>query len=883
MKNKKVHVIPHTHWDREWYFNTSRSTIYLLKHIKEVLDVLENDQEFNTYILDAQTSLVEDYLKYYPEDKERLQKLVEDRRLFIGPWYTQTDQLVISQESIVRNLLYGINKAKEFGHSFNLGYVPDAFGQGGNMPQIYNSFGINSAIFWRGVADTTFKDTQFIWEGTDGSQVYTNIMRNGYNFGGEHGIPEDDSEKMEYLNEFVGKIEEETNTNQIYFPYGHDQAPIRENLPELVEKFNEIDSTREYIMGDPEAFFNSLADDHEKELNIHSGELTQAKHSRVHKSIFSTRADMKQLNNKIENYLVNVLEPVLVIADSLGLEYPHTQLEEIWKLMFENAAHDSIGGCNSDSTNKDILHRYKVAGDLATNLLELTMRTISNKIEFEHDLNILSFNPLPYDYNGVVEIEAYVPNLEFSLFNAETDEEYPYVIEEAKDLTNYVLKQTIQVDPSQEIYIPKKVYKVKFRTYIENFSGLGYQSLYINPERKSSLKNNYEEQEDYTIENSNYYIQLNDDNTLTITDKNADKTYNKQMIFIDSGDAGDSYNFSPPEKDLVITSENAERIGTKTYKNKLNQRLEFSIEMNVPYDLEERVRKTISNKLPLHVSIELENKAKIIKFNVEIDNNILSHKLSVQFDTEIASKFSYADHLFGAIQRPVELEEEKVWEKENWDEKPITIEPMQSYVALSSKKQLFSVLTEGVREYEIVGDDYNIIQLTLFRTFGYMGKENLLYRPGRASGETIVETPDAQLLGKIRCEFAVYINSECGFNDVNLSKISKEYLTKIPTYQNSDFLNGRMIFSQKREEKNLSKEYYMGDFEAEDIGISAIKVSENNKFYIVRIYNPYYNKVVEIPEKLSHKQATELGEEVEVVMPEQLGHNKFLTVMFNKN
>ena len=153
MKNKKVHVIPHTHWDREWYFNTSRSTIYLLKHIKEVLNVLENDQEFNTYILDAQTSLVEDYLEYYPEDKERLQKLVENKRLFIGPWYTQTDQLVISQESIVRNLLYGINTAKEFGHSFNVGYVPDAFGQGGNMPQIYNSFGVNSAVFWRGIAD----------------------------------------------------------------------------------------------------------------------------------------------------------------------------------------------------------------------------------------------------------------------------------------------------------------------------------------------------------------------------------------------------------------------------------------------------------------------------------------------------------------------------------------------------------------------------------------------------------------------------------------------------------------------------------------------------------------------------------------------------------
>lgn len=882
MKNKKVHVIPHTHWDREWYFNTSRSTIYLLKHIKEVLNVLENDQEFNTYILDAQTSLVEDYLEYYPEDKERLQKLVENKRLFIGPWYTQTDQLVISQESIVRNLLYGINTAKEFGHSFNVGYVPDAFGQGGNMPQIYNSFGVNSAVFWRGIADSTFKDTQFIWEGTDGSQVYTNIMRNGYHFGGEYGIPEDDSEKMAYLNEFVGKLEEESNTDHIYFLYGHDQAPIRENLPKLVKDFNEIDSDREYIMGDPEKFFNDIINDHKNELNIYSGELTQAKHSRVHKSIFSTRADMKQLNNKIENYLVNVLEPVLVIADNLGLKYPHTQLEKIWKLMFENAAHDSIGGCNSDSTNRDILHRYKVAGDLATNLLELTMRTISNKIHFKHDLNIISFNPLPYNYTGLVEIEAYVPNLDFSLFDSETDEEYYYVIEGAEDLTNYVLKQTIQVDSSQEIYIPEKVYKVKLKIFMEDFSGLGYQSLYIDPEKESSKSNYYESQDNYSIENSNYHIQLNDDNTLTITDKLTNETYAKQMIFVDSGDDGDSYNYSPPKNDLLVTSEYTKRTHTEIHKNKLNERIEFGFKMEVPYDLEERAKEETSTELPIRVSIDLEKESKIIKFDVEVDNNVLSHKLSVQFDTEIASKFSYADHLFGAIKRPVELKETKVWEEENWDEKPIAIEPMQSYATLSSENKLFSILTEGVREYEIVGNDYSVIQLTLFRTFGHMGKEDLLYRPGRASGETIVETPDAQLLGRIKCDFAIYINSDQGFNDVNLSKIAKEYLTKLPTYQNSDFLNGRMIFSQKREEKNLPRVYNIDGFDAENIGISAIKTSENGEYYIARIYNPYLNKTTAVPKELINKQALELDEETEVKLSENLEHNKFITVKIEK-
>ncbi len=878
MTKRKVHLVPHTHWDREWYFNTSRSTIYLIKQVKEVLEVLEENPEFNSFVLDAQTSLVEDYLEYHPEDKSRIEKLVKEKRLFIGPWYTQTDQLVISQESIVRNLLYGINKAKEFGHSFNVGYVPDAFGQGGNMPQIYRSFGIETAIFWRGIADTTFEDTQFVWEGTDGSEVYSTIMRNGYHYGGEFGIPEDDTKIKDYIGEFVNKLDDEANTEHVYFPYGHDQAPIRENLPELIKDFNRIDPDREYILTNPEEYFAEMIEDSKNVLKTFKGELTQAKHSRVHKTIFSTRADMKQLNNNIENFLVNVLEPVLVVADSLGLEYPHTTVEKIWKIMFENAAHDSIGGCNSDSTNRDILHRYKVAGDLATNLLEITMRTISSKIHFENNLNIVSFNPLPYSYEGVVEVEAYVPNLEYALYDVNSGEEYEYVIEEAEELTEYVLKQTIKIDSNKDIFIPKKVYLVKMKVYMKELKGLGYKSLYINPNKKNNQINEYKSDDNYSIENSKYLISLNEDNTINITDKRSDKVYENQMVFVDSGDDGDSYNFSPPRKDMHIESIGSARVETNVYRSSVNERLDYTFNMIVPYDLNERAKKNTTKELPVTVTIDLEKESDTIYFNIKVDNNVLSHKLSVQFDSGIASEFSFADHLFGPIRRPVKLDEVAVWEEEEWDETPIAIEPMQSYVALSEESSLFSVLTEGVREYEIVGEDYGTIQLTLFRTFSHMGKENLLYRPGRASGETIVETPDAQLLGKIECDFGVYINSEKSFADINLAKISKEFLTPLPSYQNSDFLHGRMIFAQKREEKVLENSYNLMEFDSDTVGVSAIKKAENNDSYLVRLFNPYFDKDVSIPKELKEQEFVELDELTGSDKIEKLTHNQFATI-----
>ena len=147
MQKIKVHIIPHSHWDKEWYFTSSRSKIYLIKHIKEVLDVLENKEDFGFFLMDAQSSLIEDYLKYCPSDEERLKKLISEKRFLTGPWNTQTDQLVISQESVVRNLYYGIDYADKMGHSMPIGYAPDIFGQGGNMPQIYRHFDIDKFLF----------------------------------------------------------------------------------------------------------------------------------------------------------------------------------------------------------------------------------------------------------------------------------------------------------------------------------------------------------------------------------------------------------------------------------------------------------------------------------------------------------------------------------------------------------------------------------------------------------------------------------------------------------------------------------------------------------------------------------------------------------------
>ena len=121
--------------------------------MQEILEMLEQHDDYVCYVLDGQTVVLEDYLSVKPEDEPRIKKLVQADRLKIGPWYTQTDEMVVAGESIVRNLLYGKLDCDKFGGRMMIGYLPDSFGQSVAMPKILNGFGIDKSLFWRGFSE----------------------------------------------------------------------------------------------------------------------------------------------------------------------------------------------------------------------------------------------------------------------------------------------------------------------------------------------------------------------------------------------------------------------------------------------------------------------------------------------------------------------------------------------------------------------------------------------------------------------------------------------------------------------------------------------------------------------------------------------------------
>ena len=898
---RKIHVIPHSHWDREWYFTTSRSKVYLMKDLGDVLNTLENDPEFKYFMVDAQGSLLDDYIKWRPQDKERISKLVNDGRLVIGPWYTQTDQLVISGESIVRNMYYGMKRCESFGKYMNVGYVPDSFGQSGNMPQIYRQFGIEDTLFWRGVSDDMVKHTDYNWRGDDGSVVFTTQIPFGYYIGGN--IPEEPEENEEFWQkECLEKAGGRSATRHIYFPNGFDQAPVRTNLPQLVKERNEKDPENEYVISCIEDYIKDVKSEN-PELEEVQGELVIAKHMRIHKSIFSSRSDLKVMNTQIQNYVTNVMEPLLTISYNLGNEYPHEAVAEIWKLLFENAAHDSIGSCISDTANEDVYVRYKQARDIAVNLVELHSRLIATNVKNDADMTFTAINTLPQKRKDTVIVKTYVPGGKFAIID-EKGNDVDYTIIKSRDLTDYVLSQTIMLDPSRKFYVPDQVLEVTMAIKANDVPALGYVQYSIDTQKDSHK----ETADKKVLENKYYTIEVEENGSLTIVDKANNVTYKNQGILVENGDDGDSFNYSPPRKDMEVFS-NESKCTVKISGSDIYDQAEIHFDMVVPADLDERAEGKVSVTMLVDMTVALRKDSKVIDFNVKVDNKGLSHRLCVLFDSQIVSAFNYADQQFGLIKRPNYYEKEMKlymesmnnktekkagiqelanWanDQSTWQEPPISIEPTQSYVSLTDGKTGIAVIPQGVREYEVLDDSK--IRLTLFRTYGFMGKENLIYRPGRASGERIIETPAAQLLKEM--EFNFEFTSYAGdINDSDIDTLAKQYNTNLEVYTYAEFLNGRLIFSQREIEGQNAKIHSLFETEG-NLVVSAVKKAEEDDGYIIRLYNGKDHKDLDDKIKfnfdikeayytnLKEEKTEEIKVENNTISVKELSHCKFVTI-----
>jgi len=181
-RQQRVGIVPHTHWDREWYAPFQAYRLRLVRLLDDLLPRLEDDRAFAHFCLDGQTAVIDDYLEVRPEAEERLRRLATAGRISVGPWAILMDEFMVSGETIVRNLQQGQARAASLGGPMPVGYLPDMFGHVAQMPQILRLAGLEHAVVWRGVPSAVTA-TAFRWEAPDGSAVRAEYLYGSYSNG----------------------------------------------------------------------------------------------------------------------------------------------------------------------------------------------------------------------------------------------------------------------------------------------------------------------------------------------------------------------------------------------------------------------------------------------------------------------------------------------------------------------------------------------------------------------------------------------------------------------------------------------------------------------------------------------------------------------------
>lgn len=365
---KKVIAYLHTHWDREWYREFEVFRMRLIRVFDRVLDMLESGK-IPSFYFDGQVAALLDYLEIRPEKEALIRRLIKEKKLFIGPFYTLVDEFLTDRICFERNLEIGMKIARDFGCEDFIGYLADTFGHSMNVPKILARAGVDKCVVWRGCGDEI--PAEFKFNGVD----TVNLVR-GYFM---------DCLDSGFLKNNLDLIAEKSG-DVLLLPIGADHRGIDEDIIEMIDAANAKLEDYEIQLGSIFDYFEAVKGRFSQfEWN---DELRDNSRTFILNGCYSARTKIKQLNVKASNRLH--------FADKLQKHFGGAytaQVEYAYKLLLQNQAHDGICGCSTDDVHEENVIRYKKVLQIANTIIEELRLTQSGLVNFS-------------DYKGVVEYES---------------------------------------------------------------------------------------------------------------------------------------------------------------------------------------------------------------------------------------------------------------------------------------------------------------------------------------------------------------------------------------------------------------------------------------------------------------------------------------------
>ena len=785
-----IHLIPHTHWDREWYRPFQSFRMQLVDLVDRVLEMLEADHDF-AFTLDGQLATIDDYLEIRPEQKDRIAAHVRSGRLAIGPWQILMDEFLVSGETLVRNLETGWDRALDFGEPMKVGYLPDMFGHVAQMPQLLRQAGLTDAVVWRGVPGAIDRHA-FRWEAPDGSWVRAEYLPGGYgNAASMFAVPQRldaaADRFMEWARPWFGD-------DPVLAMYGTDHTAPAPELAQLVGRLNEVHETADlridtlagYLAAAP-----ALLDDDP----CWRGELRSAARANVLMGVASARIDIKQAAGRAETLLERFAEPLTALHVAPDA-WPGRFLALAWRRVIENSAHDSICGCSIDPVVSQVLVRYAEAEQIGTTLTRRAAAAIAARAARG---TLAVVNPSPASRDGLVEAELAIPDawdavalelpggsrvatqelarkepilLDTEIRGADVDDLFRRfhgreVFDHAWNgyrIDGRTLTLEVDDDPDPawldidelraEVTAalrsaPSETWKVRIeararRTLASVIPAPALGWTAVRPvEGTGTLEGPVRvSAEGRRLENGFLTVTVDDDGTLRLETADGVVVDGVGRI-VDGGDFGDSYNYAPPARDsLVVTPVSVSVL--ELLDGPVRARVTVAREYPWPIGLEPdgSARSGEEARTRVDMVVELRAGEPFVRIGVAFENHADDHRLRFHARLPRAARQSHAEGQFAVVERGMRPEG-------GYREEPVPTFPAHGWVDAGG----MAILLEHLTEYELT-DDGGELAITLLRSIGLISRNDNPYRLDPAGPE--IEIPQAQMRGPRRMTFALY-------------------------------------------------------------------------------------------------------------------------------
>lgn len=732
MEKKTLHVIPHSHWDREWYMSFEQHRMRLVELFDSLIDTMEKYPEYTYYHMDGQYIVIEDYLEIRPQMKERLLKLIHAGRIRVGPWYVLQDEYLTDGEANVRNMLYGIRLCKELGAEPEMvGYFPDAFGNVSQAPQILQGFGIDNAAFGRGVgqilADNQATDerlgrpSELIWRAPDGSEVLGVMFIPWYHNAME--LPRDPEKLKARMDKLMAPLQRSAATPHMLGLNGCDHQPVQTDLHEVLRTAQELYGEEWEIK---QSNFTELIEalrPYRDRFITWEGEINGQRTAGACPLICTASAHvkLKQKNHRGQNILERIAEPLSVMALLQDGKDYRDELFYAWKKLMQNHPHDSICCCSCDEVTREMDTRFEKSYEAARFVQEECMDRLTAAMDTAAfgERCITVFHTAPGYTKGTVT--AYVDYPE----DAEVDALYvtkddgtavPSVCKKLGRTFTYTL-------PKDRFRQPKYVQRFEVTLLVEA-EGIGYTTYGVVAGKKELP---CVAAEPRSIENELLALRVEADGTVTLQDKRSGELYRNNLIYEDSGDRGNLYNYVETEGERIYAAAGAVSCRVAA-QNPCFATLELTAELAIPAGLQGngRTAETLAHTVKTYLTLT----AGVPRVDVKtvVNNQSENHRLRALFVPEIQAERVQAEGQFDVVDR--EIVPDPVWKN------PCYCQRIQTFFSLFNGERGLAVAVRGLNEYEILRDGKNTMALTLLRGVDQVGDWGYFPTPdGQCKGE----------------------------------------------------------------------------------------------------------------------------------------------------